>query len=248
MLDDYHLVGNPEIDEGLSSFLEHVPQTLELVVSSRSEPALPLARLRARGELAEIDVQQLRFSEEEAGFFFNDLHGLGLDTEDVIRLRELTEGWAAGLYLATLTIRGRASAHEFIEAFAGDNRHVVDYLSAEVLAGLPEEMRGFLLHTSPLERLCGPLCDAVTDRPGSCSSCTSSSARTSSSSLSMRNASGTGTTTSSASSSATSSRSSSPSRCARCIAGRAHGTESRAIRPRRSITPPRQGTSPMPRS
>ena len=109
VLDDYHLVGNPEIDEGLSSFLEHLPQTLELVVSSRSEPALPLARLRARGELAEIDAQQLRFSEEEAGLFFNDLHGLGLDRGDVIRLRELTEGWAAGLYLATLTIRGRAS-------------------------------------------------------------------------------------------------------------------------------------------
>lgn len=167
VLDDYHLVRNPEIDEGLSFFLEHLPQTVELVLSSRSEPALPLARLRARGELAEIDAQQLRFSEEEADLFLNDLHGLGLDRGDVIRLRELTEGWAAGLYLATLTIRGRASAREFIEAFAGDDRHVVDYLSAEVLAGLPEEMRGFLLHTSVLERLCAPLCDAVTDRPGS---------------------------------------------------------------------------------
>jgi LuxR family maltose regulon positive regulatory protein len=167
VLDDYHLVRNPEIDEGLSFFLEHLPQTLVLVLSSRSEPALHLARLRARGELAEIDAQQLRFSEEEADLFLNDLHGLGLDRDDVIRLRELTEGWAAGLYLATLTIRGRASAHEFIEAFAGDNRHIVDYLSSEVLAGLTETMRGFLLHTSVLQRLCGPLCDAVTDRPGS---------------------------------------------------------------------------------
>ncbi len=167
VLDDYHLVGNPEIDEGLSFFVEHLPQTLELVLSSRSEPALPLARLRARGELTEIDAQQLRFSNEEADLFLNDLHGLDLDREDVVRLRELTEGWAAGLYLATLTIRGRASAHEFIEAFAGDNRHVVDYLSSEVLTGLPEEMRGFLLHTSVLQRLCAPLCDAVTDRPGS---------------------------------------------------------------------------------
>jgi LuxR family maltose regulon positive regulatory protein len=167
VLDDYHLVGNAEIDEGLSFFLEHLPQTLELVLSSRSEPALPLARLRARGELAEIDARQLRFSEDEADLFLNDLHGLGLDRADVIRLRELTEGWAAGLYLATLTIRARASAHEFIEAFAGDDRHVVDYLSSEVLAGLPEEMRSFLLHTSVLERLCASLCDAVTDRPGS---------------------------------------------------------------------------------
>jgi LuxR family maltose regulon positive regulatory protein len=167
VLDDYHLIKNPEIDEGLSFFLEHLPRALELVLSSRSEPELPLARLRARGELAEIDAQQLRFSEEEADLFLNDLHGLGLDRGDVIRLRELTEGWAAGLYLATLTIRGRESAHEFIEAFAGNDRHVVDYLSAEVLAGLDEEMRGFLLHTSVLERLCAPLCDAVTDRPGS---------------------------------------------------------------------------------
>ena len=167
VLDDYHLVSNPEIDEGLSFLLEHLPQTLELVLSSRSEPALPLARLRARGELAEIDAQQLRFSEQEADLFLNDLHGLGLDRDDVIRLHELTEGWPAGLYLATLTIRGRESAHEFIEAFAGNHRHVVDYLSAEVLAGLPDEMRAFLLHTSVLERLCAPLCDAVTDRPGS---------------------------------------------------------------------------------
>jgi LuxR family maltose regulon positive regulatory protein len=167
VLDDYHLVTNQEIDEGLSFFLEHLPQTLQLVLSTRSEPALPLARLRARGELAEIDAQQLRFSDAEADLFLNDLHGLGLDHDDVVRLRERTQGWAAGLYLATLTIRGRESAHQFIEAFAGDNRHVVDYLSAEVLAGLPEEIKGFLLHTSVLERLCAPLCDAVTDQPGS---------------------------------------------------------------------------------
>ena len=137
------------------------------MLSSRSEPALPLARLRARGELAEIDAQQLRFSEDEADLFLNDLHGLGLDRGDVIRLRELTEGWAAGLYLATLTIRGRSGAHEFIEAFAENNRHVVDYLSSEVLAGLPDETRAFLLHTSVLDRLCASLCDAVTDRLGS---------------------------------------------------------------------------------
>jgi LuxR family maltose regulon positive regulatory protein len=167
VLEDYHLVANPEIDEGLSYLLEHLPQTLELALSSRSEPALPLARLRARGELAEIGAQQLRFSDEEADRFLNGLHGLGLDHDDVVRLRELTEGWAAGLYLATLSIRGRESAHEFIEAFAGDNRHVVDYLSAEVLAGLSEEMRGFLLETSVLERLSAALCDAVTDRSGS---------------------------------------------------------------------------------
>ena len=169
VLDDYHLVRNQEIDEGLASFLEHLPQTLELVLSSRTEPTLPLARLRARGELAEIDAEQLRFSDEEASLFLNDLHGLDLEREDVVRLRELTEGWAAGLYLATLTIRGRESAHEFIDAFAGNHRHVVDYLSAEVLTGLPEDTKGFLVDTSVLERLCASLCDAVTDRPGSAS-------------------------------------------------------------------------------
>jgi LuxR family maltose regulon positive regulatory protein len=167
VLEDYHLVRNPAIDDGLSFLLDHLPQSVGLVISSRSEPALPLARLRARGDLAEIDAQQLCFTEEEADLFLNDLHGLGLDRGDVIRLCERTEGWAAGLYLATLTIRDRASAHEFIEAFAGDNRHVVDYLSSEVLAGLSVEVRGFLLQTCLLERLCAPLCDAVTDRPGS---------------------------------------------------------------------------------
>ena len=156
VLDDYHLVRSPEIDDGLASFLEHLPRTVSLVLSSRSEPALPLARLRARGELAEIDAQQLRFSEADADLFLNSLHGLGLDRDDVTRLRELTEGWAAGLYLATLAIRDRASAHEFVEAFAGDDRHVVDYLSSEVLAGLPDETRSFLLETSVLERLCAP--------------------------------------------------------------------------------------------
>ena len=167
VLDDYHLVRNPEIDEGLASFLEHLPRTVSLVLSSRSEPALPLARLRARGELAEVDAQQLRFSDEDADHFLNGLHGLGLERDDVIRLRDLTEGWAAGLYLATLAIRDRASAHEFIDAFAGDDRHVVDYLSSEVLSGLSEETRRFLLETAVLERLCAPLCDAVTDRTGS---------------------------------------------------------------------------------
>ena len=167
VLDDYHLVRNPTVDEGIAFLLEHLPQTVELAIASRSEPALPLARLRARGDLAEIDAQQLCFSEEEADLFLNHLHGLGLDRRDVRRLRELTEGWAAGLYLATLTIRHRASAHEFIETFASDNRHVVDYLSSEVLADLPQEVKRFLLETCVLERLCAPSCDAVTGYPGS---------------------------------------------------------------------------------
>ena len=144
--------GQESGDRRGSLVLPRAPATDRARSCSRADPSrpLPLARLRARGELAEIDAQQLRFSEEDADLFLNDLHGLGLDRDDVIRLRELTEGWAAGLYLATLAIRDRASAHEFVEAFAGDDRHVVDYLSSEVLAGLSEETRSFLLETSVL--------------------------------------------------------------------------------------------------
>src|SRR5215217_5377063 len=111
------------------------PPLVELVLATRSEPPLPLARMRAGGDLVEIDAQRLSFSEEEAGLLLNDLNGLGLDHEAVIRLRDRTEGWAAGLYLAALTLRDRPDAAAFIQDFAGDDRHVVDYLSAEVLVG-----------------------------------------------------------------------------------------------------------------
>ncbi len=167
VLDDYHLVTNPEIDDSLAFFVEHLPQALELVLASRSEPPLPLARLRARGELVEIDAQQLSFSSEETNLLLNGLHGLGLAHEAVERLRDRTEGWVAGLYLAALTLRGRADAEAFVQDFAGNDRHVVDYLSAEVLAGQPEEIRTFLLRTSILDRFRAPLCDAVTERDDS---------------------------------------------------------------------------------
>lgn len=167
VLDDYHLVTNPEIDQGLSFFVEHFPDPLELVLASRSEPPLPLAKMRAGGELVEIDAQRLSFSDEEADLLLNNLLRLGLDHDAVMRLRDRTEGWAAGLYLAALTLRGRADAAAFIQDFAGDDRHVVDYLSAEVLAGQPEETREFLLHTSILERFCASLCDAVRQRSDS---------------------------------------------------------------------------------
>ena len=164
VLDDYHLVTNPEIDESLAFLVEHLPRTLEIVVASRSEPPLPLARLRARGDLVEIVAEELSFSDEEAGLLLNDLHGLGLDSRAVRQLRERTEGWPAGLYLAALTLQGRVDPDSFIDAFAGDDRHVVDYLSAEVLLGQPEGTREFLLQTSVLDRFCAPLCDAVTQR------------------------------------------------------------------------------------
>jgi len=165
VLDDYHLITNPQIQESVAAFVDHLPRVLELAIATRSTPALPLARLRARGQLVEIDAADLSFSVEDAESLLNDLHGLGLGHDAVGRLQERTEGWAAGLYLASLTLRGRGAAYaeEFVREFAGDDRHVVDYLSAEVLSGQTEEVRAFLLRTSLLDRFCAPLCDAVTE-------------------------------------------------------------------------------------
>jgi LuxR family transcriptional regulator, maltose regulon positive regulatory protein len=161
-LDDYHAIGSDEIHEGVELLLERLPAQLHLAIASRSDPPLPLARLRVRGELLEVRSDALAFSDEEATALLNAHLGLGLSGPDVARLQRRTEGWAAALYLAALSLHGRADAAEFIGAFAGDNRHVVDYLGSEVLAGQPADRRAFLVRTSILDRLCGPLCDAVT--------------------------------------------------------------------------------------
>ncbi len=167
-LDDYHLIESTEVHEGVAFLLESLPATaLRLVIATRSDPPLPLPRLRARGELVELRSEELRFSPEETDMFLNEMLGLGLEHDDVVRLHERTEGWAAALYLAALSLRGRADQRSFIAAFAGDDRHVVDYLGAEVLHGQPEEVRTFLLRTSVLDRLSGSLCDAVTETLGS---------------------------------------------------------------------------------
>jgi LuxR family transcriptional regulator, maltose regulon positive regulatory protein len=163
VLDDYHVIQNEEIHEAIRFLLDHVPRSLRLVIATRSDPPLQLPRLRARGDLTEIRSDDLRFSPDEAAALLNDALGLGLSTGDIARLRERTEGWAAGLYLAALSLQGRADAAEFIRAFAGDDRHVVDYLGAEVIDRQPREIRTFLVRTSILERLSGPLCDAVTE-------------------------------------------------------------------------------------
>jgi LuxR family maltose regulon positive regulatory protein len=162
VLEDYHLVRSAETHDGVAFLVEHSPPGFELVLSARSQPPLPLGRLRAHGDLLEIGAEELRFSAAEAGALLNDLHGLELAEDDVLRLRDRTEGWAAGLYLAALSLRGQSDGHAFVAAFAGDDRHLVDYLSAEVLADQPEEMRRFLLCTSVVERLSAPLCDALT--------------------------------------------------------------------------------------
>ena len=161
VLDDYHLIGARVVHEQMAFFIDHMPPTLRLVLATRSDPPLPLARLRARGNLLEIRASELRFPEAEADQLLNGIISLDLATEQVSFLCERTEGWAAGLYLAALSLAGRRDAAGFISGFAGYNRHIVDYLSAEVLDGQPVRLRTFLLRTSVLERLSVPLCDAV---------------------------------------------------------------------------------------
>ena len=167
VLDDFHLIATPEVHAGLATLIDHAPAALHVAVAARGEPALPLGRLRARAELSELSTDALRFSGREAAVLLNGVLDLGLSEPDVERLHRRTEGWAAGLYLAALSLRGRSDPGVFIADFAGDDRLVFDYLSAEMLDGVRAEVRAFLLQTSILERLCGPLCDAITRRTDS---------------------------------------------------------------------------------
>jgi LuxR family maltose regulon positive regulatory protein len=163
VLDDYHVVHDPEIHEAMTFLVEHLPPPLRLVIATRSDPPLPLARLRARGRLAELRAADLRFTEEEAAAYFAAM-GLELTSADVATLEGRTEGWIAALQLAALSLEGRQDAGSFIDGFAGDDRHVVDYLVEEVVQRQSEDIRDFLLRTSILHRLSGPLADAVTGR------------------------------------------------------------------------------------
>ena len=169
ILDDYHLVVSRAVHEQLAFFISRLPANLHLVLATRSDPSLPLARLRASGELAEMRTDDLRFGPGEADHLLNDVLGLDLPDADIQLLHQRTEGWAAGLYLAALSLAGRADTAAFIRTFAGDNRHIVDYLMAEVLDGQPPQLRNFLLRTSVLERLSAALCDAVLETSGSAS-------------------------------------------------------------------------------
>ena len=164
VLDDYHVIDARAVDDALAFVLEHLPPWMHLIISTREDPHLPLARLRARGQLGELRAADLRFTPSEAAEFLEGVMGLDLSAEDIAALEDRTEGWIAGLQLAALSMRGREDVAGFIRAFAGDNRYVVDYLVEEVLQRQPERVRSFLLQTSILERLSGPLCDAVTDQ------------------------------------------------------------------------------------
>ncbi len=136
---------------------------MHLVIATREDPQLPLARLRAHGQLNEVRTSELRFTRSEAADFLNQVTRLNLSTQAIYALEARTEGWIAGLQLAALSMQGRTDVASFIRAFAGDNRYIVDYLVEEVLQRQPEQVRNFLLQTSILDRLSGPLCDAVTD-------------------------------------------------------------------------------------
>jgi LuxR family maltose regulon positive regulatory protein len=164
VLDDYHLVDSRDVRDGMALLLERLPPNVHVVLSTRADPDLPLARWRVRGELVEIRAADLRFTSDEAATFLNEVAGLDLAASDVTVLDERTEGWIAALQLAALSIRGRDDVGGFIARFAGNDRYVVDYLVEEVLRHQPDPVREFLLRSAVLDRLTGPLCDAVTGR------------------------------------------------------------------------------------
>jgi LuxR family maltose regulon positive regulatory protein len=166
VLDDYHLLNAASVDQALTYLVEHLPPQMHLVIATREDPALPLARLRARGHLTELRAADLRFTHAEAADFLAQVKGLTLSAQDIAALENRTEGWIAGLQLAALSMQGHQDVAGFIRAFAGDHRYIVDYLVEEVLERQPEAVRSFLLQTSILERLSGSLCDAVTGQEG----------------------------------------------------------------------------------
>ena len=164
VLDDYHLVTNAQVHTSVATLLERSPPQLHLMLITRSDPPLPLSRLRVREDLAELRAEDLRFSPGEALEFFSDRLGTPLSERDVLRLLARTEGWAAGLQLAALRLRDRADPSAFIERFTGADWHIVNYLGDEVLTSQTPLVREFLLVTSVLNRMCAPLCDALTGR------------------------------------------------------------------------------------
>jgi len=160
-LDDYHLISSQAVHDALGYLLEHCPQNFHLILVTRSDPPLPLAGMRARGQLRELRAADLRFTAVEASMFLNQVMGLQLDDASVTVLEERTEGWIAGLQMAALSMRDREDVPAFIAGFSGSNRYILDYLLEEVLDQQPLHLRRFLLHTSILERLSAPLCEAV---------------------------------------------------------------------------------------
>jgi LuxR family maltose regulon positive regulatory protein len=167
VLDDYHVIEAEPVHSSLLFLLEHLPPGLQLVLASRADPPLPLARLRGRGKLAELRTLELRFTDAEAAALIRQAVDQDLGDDAVAALTARTEGWAAGLQLAALSLQGQSDTARFVTTFSGSHRYVLDYLTTEVLERQPEQVRTFLLDTSVLDRLCGELCDAVTGRTDS---------------------------------------------------------------------------------
>ena len=165
MVDDYQVIEELTIHESLSFFLEHLPAHLHLILSSRVDPDLPLARLRAYGQLTEIRAADLRFQEGEANHYLGHMLSPPLSEEEVQRLVNRTEGWIAGLQLTALAIQKREDREAFLQAFTGSQRYLLDYVQQDILAGLPESVRDFLLHSAILSRLDASVCQAVTASP-----------------------------------------------------------------------------------
>ena len=164
LMDDYHVIDSKPVDDALAFLLEHQPPKMHLAIATREDPALPLARLRARGQLTELRATDLQFTPSEAAEFLNHAMSLNLSIEDIAALEARTEGWIAGLQLAALSMQGREDIASFIQAFTGSHRFVLDYLVEEVLRRQPEHIRSFLLQTAILNKLCTPLCNTVTER------------------------------------------------------------------------------------
>ncbi len=162
VLDDYHVIDAKPVENALTFLLDHLPPKMHLVITTREDPDLPLSRLRVRGQLTELGATDLRFTPSEAAGFLNQVMGLNLSAEDIAALETRTEGWVAGLQLAALSMQGRDDIPGFIRSFAGDDRYIADYLVEEVLQRQPDHVRSFLLQTSILDRLSGPLCNVVT--------------------------------------------------------------------------------------
>jgi LuxR family transcriptional regulator, maltose regulon positive regulatory protein len=165
VLDDFHTIQSQPIHQAMAYLVEHQPAQMHLVLSTRMDPRLPLARLRAKGQVLELRLDQLRFTPAEAAGYLNQVMGLGLSEEQLSLLLARTEGWIASLQLAALSLKTSPDEDAFIRAFSGTHRYILDYLVQEVLALQPQHVQAFLLQTSLLERLCAPLCDAVTGSP-----------------------------------------------------------------------------------
>ena len=167
VLDDYHLADARPVDQALAFLLDNLPPQMHLVITTREDPNLPLARLRVRNQLTELRVADLRFTLDEASDFLHQSAGVDLNPADVTTLTDKTEGWIAGLQLAAISLQGHDRKDAFVRAFAGDNRHIADYLLDEALLRQPAHIQTFLLQTSILDRLSAPLCDVVTCREDS---------------------------------------------------------------------------------